>query len=77
MESQKKIMKNQKQNKTKTNSIVIPTIWNNDTYSIFQKSLFTKKEEQFLAFNQKLIFSSYEMIGIRTPILKNIMKKYY
>lgn len=75
MESQKKIMKNQKQNKPNTNSIVIPTIWNNDTYSIFQKSLFTKKEEQFLAFNQKLIFSSYEMIGIRTPILKNIVKE--
>lgn len=49
-------------------------LWNKDSYQIFLQNLLSKKDISFLQFNQKIITTSYEMIGVRTPILKKIAK---
>lgn len=50
-------------------------IWNKKTYQDFIKYLYTKKDsDQFLKFCNKLIFTEYEMIGIKVSILRKIAK---
>ena len=55
--------------------IIIPTTWSKETYLKFHNSLYTLKDEKYCQFNKKIVFTGYEMIGIRVPILRNIAKQ--
>lgn len=57
------------------NEVIIPKTWSEDTYLKFQKSLYTVKDEKYYQFNKKIVFTNYEMIGIRVPLLRKIAKK--
>ena len=46
------------------------------TYESFLKELESYAEEKFAQFQKRLIFSSYKILGVRTPILRKIAKKY-
>ena len=46
------------------------------TYSDFIRELQTYAEEDFAVFQRRLIFTSYEILGVRTPILRKLAKKY-
>ena len=48
--------------------------WNKDNYNEFINYLFTFKDLKYKEFHSKLILSD-NLIGIRTPILKEIAKK--
>lgn len=50
------------------------TIWDCNSYSIFSKSLFKYQDIKFRDFNKRIVNTSYNMIGIRTPILRSIAK---
>ena len=51
-------------------------IWNNKSYEAFRKYLYSKKEEDsFINFSKKLIFTKYEMIGVKVPVLRGIAKE--
>lgn len=54
---------------------VIYSEWDNNKYSSFIESFTKIGDSNFLEFNKKLVFTKYQMIGIRTPILKDIAKK--
>lgn len=50
--------------------------WNNDTYNEFIKYLFSIKDETYSKFHFKLLKNDkIDVIGIRTPILKEMAKK--
>lgn len=51
--------------------------WNEKDYQNFINYLLSLKDEKYLEFNKKLIFSKYEMIGIRMPILKKIANEIF
>lgn len=55
--------------------IEIPNTWNKDTYQIFINSLLTLGDQKYLDFNKKITPTTYEMIGIRVPILRRIAKE--
>lgn len=46
------------------------------TYSDFLTLLQTYKEEEFAAFQRKLIFTEQEILGVRTPVLRKLAKAY-
>lgn len=50
--------------------------WNKDSYSSFLKELDSYKEgESFLKFTKKIVFTKYEILGIKVPNLRKIAKK--
>ena len=57
------------------NELTIPKQWTLETYQSFLKELKTLADPSYLDFNKKIVFSKYEMYGIRIPILRNIAKK--
>lgn len=54
---------------------MIPTIWNAKTYQEYIKYLESLKDQKYKDFQGKLIFTKYEMLGIRIPKLRNIAKQ--
>lgn len=50
-------------------------IWNKKTYQEFKNYLYTLKDPVYFDFHAKLIREKETLIGIRTPILKEIAKK--
>lgn len=48
---------------------------NLDNYDDFIKYLFSFKDDKYLEFNRKIVNTTSPMIGIRTPILRNIAKE--
>jgi len=54
---------------------IVCTEWDKNKYNNFIQELIRNTDSDFLQFNKKLIFTKYSMIGIRTPILKDIAKK--
>lgn len=56
-------------------SYKIPNTFTNKSYDDFIKDLFLLRDEKYKEFNEKIIFTKYELIGIRTPILRKISSK--
>jgi len=54
---------------------IVCTEWDKNKYNNLIQELIRNTDSDFLQFNKKLIFTKYSMIGIRTPILKDIAKK--
>lgn len=48
--------------------------WNEEYISILHSYLLENKDKKYQEFSKKLISTKYEIIGIRTPILKKIAK---
>ncbi len=56
----------------------IPYIWNKNNYNKFIKELKSIKDDNYKAFNSKLIpDTNNKIIGVRIPILRSIAKKIY
>ena len=53
----------------------LPTIWNKDTYQEYIKYLISIKEDKYKKFHSKLCFTKYEILGIRLPIIRKIVKE--
>ena len=53
----------------------LPTIWNKDTYQEYIKYLISIKEDKYKEFHSKLCFTKYEILGIRLPIIRKIVKE--
>lgn len=54
---------------------MIPNEWNKNTYKEFIKYLNTLNDEKYKEFNSTIVNTSkYEMIGIRLPIIRRIVK---
>lgn len=51
------------------------TIWNEEQINILHSYLLENVDKDYQAFSRKLIFTQYEILGIRTPILKKIAKE--
>lgn len=49
--------------------------WNNKSYKEFLNELIATKEESFKKFQEKIIYTKYEILGIRTPILRGFGKR--
>lgn len=56
-------------------SYKIPNTFTNKSYDDFIKDLFLLRDEKYQEFNKKIIFTKYELIGIRVPILRKISTK--
>ena len=55
---------------------MIPSKWNKSTYKEFINYLKSLKDEKYKEFHSKIVNNSkYEIIGIRSPISKNIAKE--
>lgn len=54
---------------------MIPAIWNDKTYQEYIKYLESLKDQKYKEFQGKLIFTKYEMLGIRIPKLRSIAKQ--
>lgn len=55
---------------------MIPNKWNKTTYKEFVKYLKSLKDEKYKEFHQRIVSNTkYEIIGIRSPISKDIAKK--
>lgn len=51
-------------------------IWNKSNYKNFITYLYQEKDsDKFIDFSKKLIFTKYEMIGIKVPVLRSIAKQ--
>jgi len=48
--------------------------WNANKYKEYITYLQSLSEEKYQKFNKKIVFTNYEMLGIRLPILRNIAK---
>ncbi len=55
-------------------NIDIPDNWNKETYKEFLKNLLLLQDKKYLTFNQRITPTTYQMIGIRVPILRKISK---
>lgn len=53
----------------------LPTTWNNKTYQEYINYLISIKEEKYKQFHSKLCFTKYEILGIRLPIIRKIVKQ--
>lgn len=53
----------------------IPSEWNEEEYREFLEELLRLSDITYKNFNFKIIFTNYEKIGIRMPILKDLAKK--
>jgi len=51
------------------------SVWNDSKYLEYIKYLKSISEEEYKKFNSKIIFTNYEMLGIRLPILRKIAKE--
>ena len=49
--------------------------WSKKDYQEFLEYLFSLKDSKYLSFNQKIITTNYEMLGIRIPLLRKIAKE--
>lgn len=54
---------------------MIPTTWSESTYQDYLKYLESLSDQKYKEFQGKLIFTKYEMLGIRIPKLRSIAKK--
>lgn len=54
---------------------LIKKSWSKKDYEDFLKYLNSLRDTKYLNFNQKIITTNYEMIGIRIPLLRKISKK--
>lgn len=54
---------------------MIPEIWNDVTYQQYIEYLKSISESNYRDFQKKLCFTKYEILGIRIPILRKIVKK--
>ena len=55
---------------------MIPKIWNEKNYNLFVEYLISLKDNKYKEFHSSLVLNSkYEMIGIRIPIMRDIVKK--
>lgn len=52
----------------------LKTFWNNNKYLEYIKYLKSIGEDSYKKFNSRIIFTNYEMIGIRLPKLRKIAK---
>ena len=51
-------------------------VWNSDSYKEFETYLDSFKEsDKFLNFTKKLVFTKYEMIGVKVPNLRKLAKE--
>lgn len=50
-------------------------VWNEDEYQKFLEELAQLGEKKYLDFNQKIVFTRYKMIGIRTGEIRKIAKE--
>lgn len=57
------------------NQNIIPSTWNKTTYKQFVVNLKKQEDLNYKEFTQKIVFTNYEIIGIRVPILREISKK--
>lgn len=55
--------------------IYLPTIWNKETYQQYINYLISIKEDKYKQFHSKLCFTKYEILGIRLPIIRKIVKQ--
>ena len=55
--------------------ISLPTTWNKQTYQQYINYLISIKEDKYKEFHSKLCFTKYEILGIRLPIIRNIVKQ--
>jgi 3-methyladenine DNA glycosylase AlkD len=53
----------------------LPTIWTKDTYKQYIEYLISIKEDKYKEFHSKLCFTKYEILGIRLPIIRKIVKQ--
>lgn len=51
------------------------SVWDNNKYLEYIKYLKSISEESYKKFNSKIIFTNYEMLGIRLPKLRSITKE--
>ena len=56
-------------------SYKIPNMFTNKSYDDFIKDLFLLRDEKYKEFNEKIIFTKYELIGIRVPLLRKLAAK--
>lgn len=54
---------------------MIPQHWTEKTYLEFREYLKTIREEKTKEFNRKIIFTHYEITGIKIPVLRNLAKQ--
>ncbi len=54
---------------------LIKKSWSKKDYEEFLEYLYSLKDVKYLNFNQKIITTNYEMIGIRIPLLRKISKE--
>ncbi len=54
---------------------LIKDIWTKDDYQEYVKYLISLKDEKNKIFSEKLIFTKYEILGIKLPILRDIAKQ--
>lgn len=57
------------------NEIIFPATWTNKTYQDFVNTLRKLRDIKYLEFNKKIVFTNYEMFGIRVPLLRKIAKQ--
>lgn len=53
----------------------LPTIWTKETYQQYIEYLISIKEDKYKEFHSKLCFTKYEILGIRLPIIRKIVKQ--
>lgn len=54
---------------------MLPETWTLENYQLYLKDLLSRKEKNYKEFNQKTIFTKYEMIGIRLPAIRKMAKQ--
>ena len=45
-------------------------VWTKKKYQSFMMELYRDKDEKYRSFQQKLIFTQYPIVGIRTPKIR-------
>ena len=53
----------------------LPTIWTEETYQAYINYLISIKEDKYKEFHSKLCFTKYEILGIRLPVIRKIVKQ--
>ena len=53
----------------------IPSTWTKETYKSYIEYLISIKEDEYKEFHSKLCFTKYEILGIRLPIIREIVKQ--
>ena len=55
--------------------LTLPNIWTKKAYQEFSEKLKSYQDKTYLEFNKKIVFTNYDMFGIRIPVLREISKK--